>query len=89
MLDFGTDPESYITKYTTYTLSDNPLRVFAAICPMFPVSARVERELFIDNLLVRIHFITVMIGWTGLAHRREPVQDLCPDVPCFRPGKSL
>ena len=22
---------------------------------------------FIDNLLVRIHFITVMIRWTGLA----------------------
>ena len=26
-----------------------------------------ERELFIDNLLVRIHFIIVMIRWTGLA----------------------
>ena len=26
-----------------------------------------EREFFIDNLLVRIHFITVMIRWTGLA----------------------
>ena len=25
------------------------------------------RELFVDNLLVRIHFITVMIRWTGLA----------------------
>jgi len=25
-----------------------------------------ERELFIDNLLVRIHFIIVMIRWTGL-----------------------
>ena len=30
------------------------------------VSCR-ERELFIDNLLVRIHFIIVMIRWTGLA----------------------
>jgi len=29
----------------------------------------VERELFIDNLLVRIHFIIVMIRWTGLAPR--------------------
>ena len=28
---------------------------------------RVEREFFIDNLLVRIHFIIVMIRWTGLA----------------------
>jgi len=27
----------------------------------------VEREIFIDNLLVRIHFITEMILWTGLA----------------------
>ena len=26
-----------------------------------------ERELFIDNLLVRIHVIIVMIRWTGLA----------------------
>ena len=26
-----------------------------------------EREFFIGNLLVRIHFITVMIRWTGLA----------------------
>jgi len=26
-----------------------------------------EREFLIDNLLVRIHFIIVMIGWTGLA----------------------
>ena len=26
-----------------------------------------ERELCIDNLLVRIHFIIVMIRWTGLA----------------------
>ena len=26
-----------------------------------------ERNFFIDNLLVRIHFIIVMIGWTSLA----------------------
>ena len=26
-----------------------------------------EREFFIDNLLVRIHFINVMMRWTGLA----------------------
>ena len=26
-----------------------------------------ERDFFIDNLLVRIHFIIVMIRWTGLA----------------------
>jgi len=27
----------------------------------------VKREFVIDNLLVRIHFIIVMIRWTGLA----------------------
>jgi len=26
-----------------------------------------EREFFIDNILVRIHFIIVVIRWTGLA----------------------
>ena len=26
-----------------------------------------EREFFIDNLLVRVHFIIVIIWWTGLA----------------------
>ena len=31
------------------------------------VSDLVERDFFIDNLLVRIHFIIVMIRWTGLA----------------------
>jgi len=30
-------------------------------------SWRDRREFFIDNLLVRIHFIIVMIRWTGLA----------------------
>jgi len=30
-------------------------------------SSASEREFFIDNLLVRIHFIIVMIRWTGLA----------------------
>ena len=30
-----------------------------------------EREFFIDNLLVRIHFSMVMIRWTGLVPR-EP-----------------
>jgi len=34
---------------------------FSSVC-----SSR-ERDIFIDNLLVRIHFIIVMIRWTGLA----------------------
>jgi len=29
--------------------------------------ACIEREFFIDNLLVRIHFIIVIVRWTGLA----------------------
>jgi len=35
--------------------------------PGRPSRTRPEREFFIDNLLVRIHFIIVMIRWTGLA----------------------
>ena len=33
----------------------------------FDHQSAIKREFFIDNLLVRIHFIIVMIGWTGLA----------------------
>ena len=36
----------------------------------FPVSSPPwyrERDFFVDNLLVRFHFIIVMIRWTGLA----------------------
>ena len=32
-----------------------------------PPSTWREREFFVDNLLVRIHFIIVMFWWTGLA----------------------
>ena len=35
--------------------------------PLPPNQNPPERELFIDNLLVRIHLIIVMIRWTGLA----------------------
>jgi len=42
------------------------LRVLRSSWPVFPSSVR-ERELCIDNLLVRIHFNIVMIRWTGLA----------------------
>jgi len=31
-----------------------------------------ERDFFIDNLLVRIHFIIVMIRWNGLAPWEHP-----------------
>ena len=36
------------------------------LCHFVPSHAP-ERDFFIDNLLVRIHFIIVMIRWTGLA----------------------
>ena len=35
--------------------------------PRDDVRDRLEREFFLDNLLVRINFIIVMIRWTGLA----------------------
>ena len=35
--------------------------------PRFRQHVFQKREFFIDNLLVRIHFIIVMIKWTGLA----------------------
>ena len=44
------------TIVSVMNLDDNLLAVCLA-----------AREVFIDNLLVRIHFIIVMIGWTGLA----------------------
>ena len=37
-----------------------------------------EREFFIDDLLVRVHFIIVMIRWTGLLRVqlvREPADE--------------
>ena len=35
-------------------------------CRVLPENGE-EREFCIDNLLIRIHFITEMIWWTGLA----------------------
>ena len=34
--------------------------------PSRPASAWLERYFFIDNLLVRVHFVIEMIRWTGL-----------------------
>ena len=45
-------------------LSETTFPVSVSICCASPAR---EREFFIDNLLVRIHFIIVMIRWTGLA----------------------
>ena len=42
-----------------------------------------EREFFVHNLLVRIHFIVVMIRWTGLAPWEiELVAPACRGVHC-------
>ena len=46
------------------------VRVCVCVCVCVCVWARErerEREFFIDNLLVRVHFIIVMMRWTGLA----------------------
>jgi len=50
-----------------------------------------ERELFTDNLLVRIQFIIVMIRWTGLApweFDREKLDGRAAFHPTYR-GTSL
>ena len=39
-----------------------------------------EREFFIDNLLVRIHFIIEMIWWTGLAPWEFEFPFPCPHL---------
>ena len=45
-----------------------PLRSRSAVAGVAATPVPCFRESgFIDNLLVRIHFIIVMIGWTGLA----------------------
>ena len=38
-----------------------------AYCLKMMAAGTRERRFFIDNLLVRIHFIIVMVRWTGLA----------------------
>jgi len=52
-----------------------------------------NRDFFIDNLLVRIHFIIVIIRWTGLAPWESPKTERCsssmshsPCPPCHRPS---
>jgi len=49
-----------------------------------------ERELFIDNLLVRIHLIIVMIWWTGLApwDFEFPFRRCLVDLAVCEPGEN-
>ena len=51
---------SEVPLYATSNI--HPPLTFTNIYPQHP-----EREFFIDNRLVRTHFIIVMIRWTGLA----------------------
>ena len=44
-----------------------PVRRFAFLPPPRQPLPGAEREICIDNLLVRIHFIIVILSWTGLA----------------------
>ena len=56
------------SRANSYPWSPFPPRPLQARWPPgSPPRARTEREFFIDNLLVRIHFIIVMITWTDLA----------------------
>ena len=48
-----------------FRVSPRGARAFSGAAP--PALPPAEREFFIDNLLVRIHFVIVMIRWTGLA----------------------
>ena len=43
--------------------------------PRIEMYQEVEREFFVDNLLLRIRFIIVMIRWTGLAPRECEYQE--------------
>ena len=46
-----------------------------------------ERDFFIDNLLVRIHFFVEMIWWTGLAPWEFEFP--FPDSPCLSSEYAL
>ena len=47
--------------------SMRPHPLLAPMCPPPPCAIRWGRDFVIDNLLVRIHYIIMMIKWTGLA----------------------
>jgi len=70
--------------------------------PCVEATSPPEREFFIDNLLVRIHFIIVMIRWTGLAppdlhttickalgKQWRVVRAVIVRIPCRMPGSCV
>jgi len=58
----------------------------SARLPSRHLRSRREREFFIDNLLIRIHFIIVMIRWTGLAPWEFEFYCVWTDWRCTRCG---
>ena len=48
-----------------------------------------ERKFFIDNLLVRIHFIVEMIWWTGLTPWESEFPFPCSLISTFLLGETI
>jgi len=59
--------ERFYLKAKAFTVLCVPYSLDSGPQSPDPEAGAVEREFFIDNLLVRIHCIIVMIRWTGLA----------------------
>ena len=64
-------------RYSLSTINSLDLGTLA----FAPLSPPTEREFFIHNLLVRIHFIIVMSRWTGLAPTLFQVAVHLPSYP--------
>ena len=63
----GSEAGSYVRLIDFVYHSTLGLRVIKKKQKVGGVLGDADRKFFIDNLLVRIHFIIVMIRWTGLA----------------------
>jgi len=72
----GSEAGSYLRLIDFVYYSTLGLRVIKGVrggtrlcrcASLLPLPGCCQRDFFIDNLLVRIHFIIVMIRWTGLA----------------------
>ena len=63
-------PHTLLPTPFTLSFNDLPTRRYGAGRDARGDPQPVAREFCIDNLLVRIHFIIVMIRWTGLAQVR-------------------
>ena len=68
----ASEPMHISVKYPRPYTRSTAVRFVAPVFMLFMMLVVMEavipqRETFIDNLLVRIHFIIIMIRWTGLA----------------------